>query len=518
MNFDLRALLSAITGASLRTKALAVLSVLALAGVLAVAGMVASTPHYITLYSGLDDAERVAVEKALAEGAVRYRVSAPPKPYAVFVDESQFDQAQIQVALAEALRRAPTGINSTEGGAATLFMSSGERSQSMLKREWQEAENLLAQLDFVQRATVTTSIPDPSVLGKREPLSVSVALRLREGRDLSADQAEAVAKLVRFRFGVPAENVLITDQSGRTVHDPSSSGEEAQERRLLEHAANYDRDLTDKVNAALERAYGAGKAYVTITSEWDTDQSTTVSESLDGEPREISVDKTESRTPGPPPSAGGPAGAASNVAQGFGVENAAVAEEGAGGESTTSDERTVYELPRSRVQTVRVLPQLARLNVSLVVDASLSARKDEVRTMVSAAVGFDAKRSDQLGVTVADMASREPAPSTEPAAEPEPVGEGPSPTTELLLRRGVEIVSALAFVLLLAFSLRGARKAGAAAAQPGGALGAAGPEEAPIDPELLARSRVEELVKTDPRRVGEILSRWASEEAVATKP
>jgi len=35
------------------------------------------------------------------------------------------------------------------------------------------------------------------------------------------------------------------------------------------------------------------------------------------------------------------------------------------------------------------------------------------------------------------------------------------------------------------------------------------------DPELLARARVEELVKSDPRRVGEILSRWASEESLA---
>ena len=32
-----------------------------------------------------------------------------------------------------------------------------------------------------------------------------------------------------------------------------------------------------------------------------------------------------------------------------------------------------------------------------------------------------------------------------------------------------------------------------------------------IDPELLARAQIEELVRSDPRRVGEILSRWADE-------
>jgi hypothetical protein len=34
-----------------------------------------------------------------------------------------------------------------------------------------------------------------------------------------------------------------------------------------------------------------------------------------------------------------------------------------------------------------------------------------------------------------------------------------------------------------------------------------------VDPEALARAKIEELVRTDPRRVGEILSRWAGEGA-----
>jgi len=73
MNLDLRNLLSEIGAASGRTKAFAVLSGLALAVALMFSGLVATEPHFVTLYSGLDDAERVAVEKALAGGSVRYR-------------------------------------------------------------------------------------------------------------------------------------------------------------------------------------------------------------------------------------------------------------------------------------------------------------------------------------------------------------------------------------------------------------------------------------------------------------
>jgi flagellar M-ring protein FliF len=521
MNLDLRNLLSEIGAASARTKALAALAVLAVVAVLSLAGFVASQPHFVTLYSGLDDAERVAVEKALAEGGVRFRASNFPGPYTVYVDEGQFDQAQIQVALAEALKRAPTGINTGDAGASTIFMSSGERAQSMLKREWQETENLLTQFDFVARATVTTSIPDSSVLRRREPLTVSVALKLRGEPELSPEQAENVARLVRFRFGVPAENVIVTDQSGRTVYEPGGRGPEADSRRLLDHAASFDSSLAAKVNEALERTFGPDKAYVTVTSEWDTDQTTTVSETLEGEPREREVNKTESRTPAGVSGAGGLAGGSSNLAQGFGVESAAVPEDGSPtvAESVTRDERTTYDNPRTRTQTVRFMPRLARLSVGLVIDRSLEGEKEAIRELVTAATGLDDSRKDELGLTVTDVAAAHP---PEPGEAGEMAEEaGPAPALELLLTRGVEIVSALAFVVLLFVSLRGARKASAAAparrsATASTATDVAGADgELQADPELLARARIEELVKSDPRRVGEILSRWASEESLA---
>ena len=135
MNFDLRNLLEALSRAPLRARIAAGGALVALVAILALAGVVSSGPHFVTLYAGLDDAERVAVEKALAEGGVRFRASNFPGPYTLYVDEDQFDQAQIHVALAEALRRAPTGINTGDSGAASIFLSSGERQQSMLKRE-----------------------------------------------------------------------------------------------------------------------------------------------------------------------------------------------------------------------------------------------------------------------------------------------------------------------------------------------------------------------------------------------
>src|SRR5688572_1060526 len=99
MTPDVRTLLSEIGKASGRTKAAFLACALALAAVLGGAGWVAGRPHFVTLYSGLGDGERVAVEKALAEGEVKFRVSQPPGPFVVYVDEASFYEAQNLVAL-----------------------------------------------------------------------------------------------------------------------------------------------------------------------------------------------------------------------------------------------------------------------------------------------------------------------------------------------------------------------------------------------------------------------------------
>ena len=513
MNPDLRSFVSSLAKAPAKTKAVAALCALALAAVASIAGVVSNRPHYVPLYSQLDHAERVAVEKALAEGGVSFRTSDFPPPFVVYVDQSQIDRAQLLVALAEALKPAPSGIHAGESGSSTIFMSSGERSQTMLKREWQETEHLLEQLDFVSRATVTTSIPDPSPLRRREPPTVSVALKLRASGDLSREQAENVAKLVRFRFGVPAENVVISDQSGRTLYDPSrASPERPDPATLIEHGARYDRELAAKVNSELELAFGRRKARVTVTSEWDHEQRTLLEETL-GEPVQVKSEKTTSKTPQGATAVGGPAGTASNLAGAPGdPAPAGAATPASGAMASTSEERSDFEVPRSRTQTVHSMPRLKRLYVSLLLDESLDAKKGEIQSMVQASVGLDQERKDVFGVTTTSFPAEEGAtPEGEGAGAGEPESEGLSPTVKLLLQRGVEIASALAFVVVLLLSLKGAHKAGAGQA---GAEGARAQPAGP-DPELVARVQIEELVRTDPRRVGEILSRWAGDEQVA---
>jgi len=514
MNSNMQSFLSELGKAPLRSKVTVVVSVLAVAGILALAGMIATRPHFVTLHSGLDDVERVAVEKALAEGRIRFRASQPPGPYSVYVDESQMDEAQIAVALAEALRRSPSGIATDSTGTASIFLSSGERQQAMLKREWEETEHLLEQLEFIREATVKTSMPDNSPMShKQQPITVSVTLQVRGGNALSSAEAQTVAKLVRYRFGVPPENVLISDQFGHTLHDASSEHKDGQDMQgLVENAARYDEEIARKVNDSLALAFGPRKAHVTVTSDWDFDQSLVVAETVDPETVQISSEKHQSKTPtGSQSTVGGPAGVASNLADPNADPSQAPVT--APSEAVETEERAQYETGRSKTQTVRTAPRVARLSVSLMIDESLAAKRDEIVEIVKAGVGFDTRRNDVIGVSTTTFAAEEV--SLDEQGNPVPGSAAPpaeesNRTMELLMTRGVEIVAALGFVLVLLLSLKGT-KGGAAAGAAGGEGGAerAGFDEP--DPALVARMQIEELVKSDPRRVGAILSSWAND-------
>lgn len=466
-----------------------------------------SQPSFEILYTGLDAREAGAVQSALAGANVRYRVSQPPGPFVVHVDGEQYYSAQNAVALAGALDRAPEGIGGSAGAASHVFMSAQERAQSALKREWQELEKQLEELSFVERARVSTSIPEKSALRKAEPMTVAVTLTLRGRAELTQTQATSVARLARFRFNVPAENVLVTDQSGRSLVEEGTSGSEAaMAEEIFEHGRRSDAELERKANDALRRVFGPDLAHVVVTSNWTQEEIESVKETVDPKNKAI-VSETSSKSSTPSAIAGGGpsgfAGTASNMIDGGGSES---------GSDTTIANSTTSESTKSTVvgretQLRRShTPRLQRLSLSLFLDESLKPRLAEVESAVKSAVGFDTARGDSFAAMTAPFAgvARDGEGKLVPTAEP--VVEAPSRMTELLLRRAVEIAVAGALLFLLYKALRGAKRDGSEADQ----------RPANVDEdrwiEMLARSRVEDLVKSDPEKLGAILSRWAAEE------
>jgi flagellar biosynthesis/type III secretory pathway M-ring protein FliF/YscJ len=519
----LQKLFSELQSAGMATKVVVGAALLAIVGFVGYAGVRSQDPHFRLLYSGLDASHAAAVQNALAQGNVRYQVSQPPAPFVVHVEDNAFYQAQNLVAISGALETVPAGIQTGNGGASSVFLSAPERAQTVLKREWQELEKQLAELDFVVRAHVSTSTPDPSPLRKSAPMTVAVTLQVRGGEELSKAQANTVAKLVRYRFNVPSANVMISDQSGRSLFEGTpDSTLAAAATEALEHAAQYDSELARKTNQVLDRIFGEGMAYVVVNSEWNYQETERVAETLDPKNRAfVSETTTSSSTPvGAASGVGGPVGA--DAAAEFGSSNAAVpgstpvvAANDTRAETNEETKKTAV-VGRSTEHTRSSAPTLTHLSVSLFLDESLAARKDMLEASVKTSTGFVVSdtRKDTFSSLVTPFASiaRDETGKLVPPPAKEPVSE-PNAIVETLLERGVELLAAVAFLFVLMKSLKGLPKK--TDAKTGASGGDTAGDAAYI--EKLAQIEIQELVKSEPEKVSAILSRWAAEDRELAK-
>ncbi|MEO0650960.1 MAG: flagellar M-ring protein FliF C-terminal domain-containing protein [Planctomycetota bacterium] len=533
MNETLQGLFTQIREASAATKATFAALLL---GAVAIAGATvawSNRPHFVVLHEGLTDSQFAAVGAALAQAGVTFKNSAPPAPITIYVDQSKKAEAQAAMFMSNALTAKNGGILT----GSSVFMSAGEREQAKRKREWQEMEAILSVLEYVRSATVKTSEEPARRFGEKPIVSGSVALNLVPGYELTRVEARTVAMLVSKGLGVDEERLIITHQGGAAVFDGEDLADGGGD--WSEQAEREEARLERKANALLEEIYGPDKARVSVRTEWDLTRQTTVAALSDPKGTTIYEETSETKTPQFGPQAvGGNAGSPGNLldpaSETITADGALDARTGSAPPqvqpqtASTKDKRAEYEPSKTVTQTVRSTPVLERMSISLFLDSSLSAEEERLVGAVKGVVGFVETR-DRFESAITTFYSDAPEPVLDENGEPIPVEEevaepsAPDPMVELLLTRGVEIVSALAFVVLLFVSLKGAKHAGAAqaeeeasaAAAAGGPGGAGGLADEEIDPELLAIRQVEQLLETDPERVGKILSSWAREHGMA---
>lgn len=526
-------LLELFTTARTATKITLALSTLAIFAVAGVSSWFATRPDLVQLWSGLSAAEAAEYKRALATAGIAFR-SSPPPENGIWVDISEREDAEAQVALG-GFTPSSKGILVTDGGMDSAFLSARTRDQMAEKREWQECELQLERLAFIENATVCSSSQDHSAFGSSEDATISVTLGLRHGYALDDSQARTVATLVRSRFNVPLENITVVDEQGNLLHDGAGSSSGFDGNDLYAFKRRYDNDAERRANRSLEMALGKGMARATVNSVWTYQESESIrQQALPKDSAAVFTSKSTSEGGGSSVTAGGPAGVSSNITQDFGVENAAPGSGTASaGPSKSSDEVTRNVVGQSTEYTTSRTPQITRMSVALIADDSVAEDLAKLEGLVKAAVGFSEERQDYFESFTTPLASIERdedgAPIL-PTAE-EPVAP-PNPYMQLAIEHGVEVFAALAFIIVLLKSLKsvkesrkeaeeaGSGRATATAARPtGGGSGGAnssgeidlhGEDLESIDPELLARAQVEDLVRNDPERVSAILANWAS--------
>lgn len=437
-----------------------------------------------------------------------------------------------------------------------------------------ELGRTIASLSEVSSARVHIAMAKDSLfVDQEQPAKASVVLKLKANRPLSPATVRGIAGLVASSVeSLRPDAVVIIDDAGRQLNRQVDTAEAGVNGLQADRQQTIERDLTTKVMTLLEPVVGEGRVRVNVAAHLRTDSVEETEERFDPNAVVRSRQTTSDVSAAAAAGAGalGLAGARANqppalsTAQNSGSAPAAAATQqaaagGASGPSapvpTTggavpgrSSEITNYEISKLVRHTATPPGQVARLSVAVILDdervstraadgsSQVTTRAwdpkgiERISGIVSAAVGLDTERGDQL--TVENI----PFDATPIPIEPEAPGVV-TQMTDVAREHWPAALRGLGILLVALFALFGvlrplARRAGALVTVPELPPAMAGTARLPtvremegqIEAELDAMAagsdrrlpvltqRVAKLATDEPEQVARIVRGWMAEE------
>lgn len=369
-------------------------------GLAALAWATLSPAPQRVLYSELDDGERAKVVAALDKAQIAYAID--NQTGTLTVGEDDLYKARMLVAEDGALAApAAAAVDALPMGASRTL--EGEHLRSARERELTLS---IMEIEGVEAVRVHLAQAEKSVFVRDNVApSASVMVRLARGRTLGDSQVAAIVNLVAGSVpGMSADSVRLVDQHGRLLTSKEQGGNER-----LEMQGRLEDKLRAQLDALLTPMLGEGNFSNEVQVELDMDQVTTARESYDKQGVLRSETQAASQSAASQPAVGVP-GVTSNTpppaataapAPPAGTP-AAPASPQTNGESSAT--RT-YELGREVAVANGAPGKIKRLSVAVALSGAAMAKAkpqdiEQIKTLVSAAVGADAQRGDQVAVMV----------------------------------------------------------------------------------------------------------------------
>jgi flagellar M-ring protein FliF len=244
-----------------------------------------------------------------------------------------------------------------------------------------ELERTIGEMRGVESAKVHLAIEAAaSFRSEQRPGEASVVLKLRGGEEPERAVVRGIQSLVASSVGgVEAERVAVLDDAGRLLSTPAGDGSlSALSNRQLEVQREVERHLEDKAAALLAQALGPGNARVEVAAEINFDRVERTRESVDPDGQVTASEQTSEIVPG------AQGGAGSRTA------------------ATTYDNSRQMETFSGAVGGVRRLTVAVLVNDATGEGGAAQPRPEaevqRIQTLVERAVGFDARRGDQVSV------------------------------------------------------------------------------------------------------------------------
>lgn len=349
---------------------------------------------YKPLFSDLPADQASGVIDQLEEQKIPYKVAGDGDT--ILVPEDVLYKTRLQLAGSGVLEGSDKGFelfDETQLGATDF-----ERRLNYQRALQEELRRTISSLEEVENARVHLVLPEESLFVEEElPASASIVLDLKPLAELKPEQVKGIIYLVSASVeNLPPENVNIIDNSGKILSEGIVEKQDAQaglvDGKQAEMKRAFEKDLEERVGKMLEKIMGPGKAVVMITADLNFDQSqvTRIDYGDDGVVKSEELIEKSSVSSG---DAGGVPGSTNNIGT-YGTT------QGGSQSSQTENQQTRnYEIDEIKETTVVAPGRLERLSTAVAVDGDLSAVDvDQIQGIVSAAIGYQPERGDQINV------------------------------------------------------------------------------------------------------------------------
>lgn len=476
-------------------------------------------PSYAMLYADLEPADVAEVVDELESRGIDYQLEASQ----VLVPREDLHQARASLAGA--------GVSATPEVPGYELMDEQGLSVSEFRQQVDyqralegELTRTIQAMSAVDSASVHLSVPEQEVFADRQdPVTASVMLGTRS--ELPPEEVESVAFLVASAVeGLDADQVTVTDTEGRTLHSPDMAGSSAgMTSRQLRQTREFEQALSTDVEQLLRTIAGDDRSSVVVRAALDFDEREVESETRDPDSQiALREQETAERYEGTNVTPGGAVGLDGGPLEGVEGEI----------DYESEDQTTEYGVDRVVERVVGAPGAVDALSVAVVMDDGTVTGAEipplaEIDELLTAALGLDAERGDEIAVTAL------PFPELD---EDEPEAAEAGSWSEQL----PAIVAALVIVLIaLALFLMARRRRGATrdellqwepvadrhagqltAPMPVAAPAPAVETAAPEEPRALEYARAQrateelgDLVDQQPEEIAELLRSWLADDS-----
>ena len=390
----------------------------------------ASAPGMKPLFTQLAPADTNIVISTLESNGIEYEINAGGT--VVAVPQGDLDRARLLLA--------SEGLPKGDGiGFESLYQEqelglSSFMEQARYHRALEaELARTMAALDSVRSARVHLAIAKESpFLRKGNAPAASVMLNIYPGRVLSDRQLAGIVHLVSSSVpNLDASQVSVVDQAGKLLSDQGDDDVMGSSKDQFRLTQQLEQEYSDRIVMILEPILGAGSVRAQVNADMDFTRIERTSEVY--APETVVRSEQLSEEVANTPQDGGVPGALVNeppldpaVQQQPEGEQQLAQQQPA--RTSTSSTRN-YEMDKTISHIQETPGSLRRLSVAVLLDYTENvgedgqvtrapleqAQLDEIRTLVSEAIGFSADRGDTLSIMNAEF-MRPPAP--EPLPEP----------------------------------------------------------------------------------------------------